>query len=62
MMTPELYVFLFAALGAYVTVTVWQRTAEERRVQQLAQAEKERQTKATAHPPGSARSIKGPSR
>ena len=38
MMTPELYVFLFAALGVYTTASVWNRTAEERRVQQLARA------------------------
>jgi hypothetical protein len=41
MMTPELYVFMFAALGAYVTVGVWHRTAEERRIQQLARGERE---------------------
>ena len=34
MMTPELYVFLFAALGLYTTATVWFRTAEERRIKQ----------------------------
>jgi hypothetical protein len=34
MMTPELYVFLFAALGVYTTASVWFRTAEERRIQQ----------------------------
>ncbi len=39
MMTPELYLFMFAALGAYVTVSVWQRTAEERRARQAARAE-----------------------
>ena len=34
MMTSELYLFLFAALGVYTTATVWFRTAEERRIQQ----------------------------
>ena len=41
MMTPELYVFLFAVLGVYVIATVWHRTAEERRLQQAARAERE---------------------
>ena len=41
MMTPELYVFLFAVLGVYVVATVWHRTVEERRLQQAARAERE---------------------
>jgi len=35
MMTGELFMFFFAALGAYVVACVWHRTAEERREQQL---------------------------
>lgn len=41
MMTPELYILLFAALGAYVVATVWHRTAEERRLRQLARADRD---------------------
>ena len=41
MMTPELFVFFFAMLGAYVTALVWHRTAEERRIQRLARGERD---------------------
>ncbi|CAA9417704.1 MAG: hypothetical protein AVDCRST_MAG64-2678 [uncultured Phycisphaerae bacterium] len=41
MMTPELFILFFGLLGAYVTATVWQRTAEERRIRRLARAEQE---------------------
>ncbi len=40
-MTAELYIFLFAVLGVYVVATVWHRTAEERRQQQLSRGERE---------------------
>ena len=48
MMTPELYIFLFAALGAYVTAGVWYRTAEERRLRRAARAAVRREREASS--------------